>query len=217
VNPSAGSQRRLFVSSVSFATCVGMVFAATIAPAAWGLTPSGAKNSRPHVHRVVARGIAVSLPDTWRVVPPLLPRRIDRAAVISVGTDGVRPGKPRCAFGFFLIPPSGTAVVVIATPQFPVPRRSLAHAVQHTTLRKGSVECWYEHRGGTAFGNVDGRAYEVAILVGDAATRAQIDLSERVAASVSPAFSRALGGRSITTPKFARGPADQGATGSGWS
>lgn len=189
MNSSAGSQRRLFVGSLSFATCVGMAFAATIAPAAWGLTPSGAKNSRPYVHRVVARGIAVSLPETWRVVAPLLPRRIDRSAVIAVGTAGVRPAKPRCAFGFFVIPPSGTAVVVIATPQFPAPRRSLSAAVQHLTLREGRVECWYQHRGGIAFGEIGGRACELAILVGDAATSAQIGVARRVASSVKASVS----------------------------
>jgi hypothetical protein len=184
VSTSAGPQRRFCVDPVRFATCLVMVFATTIASPAWGLTPSDATGTRPHLRRVVAHGIAVSLPDRWHIVPPLLPRRIDRSAVIGVGTAGVRPGKPRCAFGSFVIPPSGTTVLVVATPQFPAPRRSLSEAAQHLALRKGSVECWYHHRGGVVFGEVGGRAYELAILVGDAASDAQINLAKRVAASV---------------------------------
>jgi hypothetical protein len=96
----------------------------------------------------------------------------------------VQPGKPQCAFGFFSIPSTGVAVVLIATPQFPAPRRSFAEAARDLVLRRGSIGCWYHHRGGAAIGRIDGHAYELAILVGDTANRAQVAVARRVAASV---------------------------------
>ena len=153
----------------------------TVASLAHGQPASAAENWQ----RVTSRGISVSIPASWGRVAPLQPRRIDREAVIAVGSPGVRPGKPRCAFGFFSIPSHGTAVVVIATPQFPAPRRSVTAAVRALVIRTGSVECWYDHRGGVAFARIRNRAYEIAILVGDAASPAQIARARRVAASIA--------------------------------
>ncbi len=135
-------------------------------------------------HRVTSRSISVSIPASWRRVAPLQPPLIDREAVITVGSPGVRPGKPECAFGFYSIPPAGAAVIVIATPQFPAPRRSVTAAVLSLVLRKDTVECWYHHRAGAVVARIDGHGYEIAVLVGDAASPSLIGEARRVAGSI---------------------------------
>jgi hypothetical protein len=167
-----------------WSSVLSVVALVAILPA--GLSPAAsARGSGGPWQRLTARGVSLAIPPAWREVPPLQPRRIDREAVLTVGSGGVRPGKPSCAFGNFLIPSTGAAVIVIATPQFPAPRLSLSAAARALVLRTGKVECWYQHRGGAVFGHIAGRAYELAILVGDAATRPQVELARRVAESVA--------------------------------
>ncbi len=119
---------------------------------------------------VESDGVSLRLPPAWSDTQvPRPPANADAETVIVVGTEGVKLQKTPCLVASYRVPEDGAAVVVIArrgSASAAVPRdRSEFHALK---LQREYLAC-FDGRAAVAQIALNGRAYQVNVLVGDRA------------------------------------------------
>lgn len=122
--------------------------------------------------RVLAVDDSVSMrvPPAWSAVEAAPgTTTADAETILVIGTDGVVPRRTPCLIASYRIPVDGAAVVVIrrigvASSAVPTDRRELIAL----RLQREYLSC-FDGRAGVAQIAIDGRAYQVNVLVGDRA------------------------------------------------
>jgi hypothetical protein len=137
---------------------------------------------------ISSRGVRLVVPAPWtRVTPAPDGAVIDPRTLLVVGTHGVHAAPSRCQIAAYRIPASGAVVVVVGWKslagsggqpyrpgRWPLARLRAVH--------RPSFEC-FAGRGAAAFLVLAGRAYQVNVLVGGAATRRTVEAALRIARS----------------------------------
>ena len=128
-------------------------------------------------HVVVSGAVAVRVADEWARVTPATGTAgadADPRTVLVVGTHGVVGRSSQCQVASYRIPADGAAVVVLAwrgVAPAGLPRdRSQLLSLR---LKRPLFEC-FDGRGAVAQIVVNGRAYQVNVMVGDRTTRETI-------------------------------------------
>ena len=151
----------------SIALLVAVLACASLAMASGGRTIS-------------AQGVRVVVPSRWDRVQPASDGSItDPRTLLVVGTQGVRPRRWQCQIAAYRIPASGAAVVIVGWKNassggggdLKPGRTRLKRLV---AVRRPSFEC-FSGRGAAVELVLDGREYQVNVLVGDRASRALIE------------------------------------------
>ncbi len=152
-----------------------------------GIFVAGCGGSGNHV--VSANGAALTVPGGWQRLNPAGTNVSDPRTLLVVGTDGARPKQSRCSQAAYELPGSGAVVVVLrwstvaAAGGAPEPGR--APLTRLASVVKPSFEC-FAGRGAAADLLLAGKRYQVAVLVGDRATKARVRDALAVARSFEP-------------------------------
>ena len=127
---------------------------------------------------VRARGVELSVPAGWtRVVAAPDAPVIDPLTLLVVGTTGVRAKSSQCQIAAYRVPPTGAVVVVVGWKTATSgggrmkPGRWPLNAL--TVVRRPSFEC-FSGRGAAASLALGGKAYQVNVMVGNAASAKRI-------------------------------------------
>jgi hypothetical protein len=134
---------------------------------------------------VSAHGVRVEVPGGWHAVEPVQAVD-DPRTLLVVGTADVGPAPgPGCEIAAYRVPATGAAVVVVGwrgdTGGGPLPRGRAALKKLQTVTRP-SFEC-FSGRGAATELALDGKAYQVNVMVGDEASEGRIDDALAVARS----------------------------------
>jgi hypothetical protein len=123
---------------------------------------------------VAANGVRVSVPAGWTRVRAASSGQItDPVTLLVVGTRGVRARRSGCQIATYRVQPSRAVVVIVGWKNLTLSgtrpqdsgRRMLAAL---TTVHRPSFEC-FSGRGAVATLRLNGKAYQVNVLVGDRA------------------------------------------------
>ena len=140
-------------------------------------------------HDVSANGARLTVPRGWQRVPPAASSVTDPQTLLVVGTTGARGKRSRCDQAAYAVPPEGAVVLVLrwssveAAGGAPPPGR--APLGQLVSVRKPTFEC-FAGRGAAADVLLEGKRYQVGVLVGDRATKARVQDALAVARSFEP-------------------------------
>jgi hypothetical protein len=125
-----------------------------------------------------AHGVGLTVPRGWHRVASAGDGPVtDPRTLLVVGTAGARPAPTQCQIAAYHVPARGAVIVVVgwktATSgggRMKPGRRPLAEL---TSVRRPSFEC-FAGRGAAASLVLDGKAYQVNVMVGDAASAREI-------------------------------------------
>jgi hypothetical protein len=137
---------------------------------------------------VSSHGVRVSVPKGWARVRPANDAPVtDPRTLLVVGTPGVRPKSSQCEVAAYRIPDSGAVVVVVgwrsvATAGSGARKPGRAPLEKLLAVAKPSAEC-FGGRGAAADVLLDGKPYQVSVLVGDGATKHRVAQALAVARS----------------------------------
>lgn len=141
-------------------------------------------------HVLAAHGVRLVAPNGWSSIRPAQGPVTDPRTLLVAGTAGVRARPSSCSAQSYRVPSSGAAVVVVgwssvsAAGGAPRPgRMPLEHLV---SVRRPFFEC-FAGRGAGADLLLAGKRYQVRVLVGDRASKHQVDQALAVARSFKPA------------------------------
>ena len=139
-------------------------------------------------HVVSSHGIQVVVPGGWSLVRPLRGGPVtDPVTLLVVGTSGVHAKPSRCPIAAYRIPSDGAVVVVVGWRSIgsagggaAQPGRAPLKGLE--TVKRPSFDC-FAGRGAAAYVVLAQRPYQVNVLVGDRASKDQIDQALRVGRS----------------------------------
>ena len=128
---------------------------------------------------ISANGTRVVVPGGWKRIEAASDGRVtDPRTLLVVGTNGVRQRFSRCQIASYRLPPRGAVVVVVgwrnlanSGAQGQKPGR--APLKELVAVHRPSFEC-FAGRGAVAAVVLDGRAYQVNVMVGDRASRLRV-------------------------------------------
>jgi hypothetical protein len=149
-----------------------------------GLVLAGVAVAADAPRTVEANGISLRVPAEWIRVPRADNGFVgDPRTLLVVGTKGVRPTDTDCLVASYRVPADGAAVVVIGwkgklSTHYVGSRGTLVFR----ELERGYFEC-FSGRGLAAQIDLDGRTYQVNVMIGDRAERA--DAAEALAVARS--------------------------------
>jgi len=132
-------------------------------------------------------GIALSMPDGWHRVRAAGDGPVtDPRTLLVVGTAGVRAKPMQCQIAAYRVPIDGAVIVVVgwktATSGGGHMKPGRWPLARLTSVRRPSFEC-FAGRGAVASLTLGGKAYQVNLMVGDAAPARQISAALAVARS----------------------------------
>jgi hypothetical protein len=146
-----------------------------IAVLACGLVVAGVAVAAESLRTIEGNGIALRVPVDWVRVPRAdAGSTADPHTFLVVGTQGVRPIETDCLASSYRVPADGAAVAVIGWK-----RKLSTHYVggrenlYARELERGYFDC-FAGRGIAAQIDLDGRTYQVNVMVGDRAERSTI-------------------------------------------
>lgn len=148
----------------------------------------GANASAEGGRVVAAGGIRVTVPGTWQQIAPAGTGVTDPQTLLVVGSRGIKPAPTECQIASYSIPAGGASVVIVGWKERVAARvanTGLRPLAKLTLVRTHTFEC-YPGRGTAASLVVDGRAYQVNVMVGKHATARQVDSALAVARSFRP-------------------------------
>lgn len=151
-----------------------------LAVVASGLVVAGVAVAADATRTVEANGISLRVPAEWVRVPRADTGFVgDPRTLLVVGTKGVRPTDTDCLVASYRVPADGAAVVVIGwkgklSTHYVGGRDTLVFR----ELERGYFEC-FSGRGLAAQVDLDGHTYQVNVMIGDRADRA--DAAEALA------------------------------------
>ena len=174
--PDLLASRRRMTQQMRLATVLilGSIFT-SLAVASGGVTIS-------------AHGVRVVVPGEWQRIEAASDGPVtDPRTLLVVGTTGVRPRFSLCQIASYRLPPRGAVVVVVGW-------RNLANSGARglkpgraplkklVAVHRPSFEC-FAGRGAVAAVVLDGKAYQVNVMVGDHASRRRVAEALAVARS----------------------------------
>ena len=137
------------------------------------LAVAGVAAAADALRTIEGNGVALHVPGDWVRVPRADAGSLaDPHTYLVTGTQGVRPIETDCLASSYRVPADGAAVVVIGWK-----RKLSTHYVGGREnlfareLERGYFDC-FAGRGIAAQIDLDGRTYQVNVLVGDRAERA---------------------------------------------
>jgi hypothetical protein len=139
-------------------------------------------------HDVSSHGVQVAVPDGWSLVRPARGGPVtDPATLLVVGTAGVHAKQSRCPIPAFQIPADGAVVVVvgwhsISTAGGTAAQPGRAPLKGLVAVKRPSFDC-FAGRGASAYLVLGQRPYQVNVLVGDRASKDQVDQALGIARS----------------------------------
>ena len=149
------------------------------------VTPAGAAAGE----RVIAgHGVRVRLPQDWKHVQAASPGPVtDPSTLLVVGSPGTQPRASECQIAAYRIPSDGAVVVIVGWKNIKLSgaqsqtagRWPLRHLIR---VERPSFEC-FSGRGASTALVLEGKAYQVNVLVGDGATRERVSEALAVARS----------------------------------
>jgi hypothetical protein len=145
--------------------------------------PAQRGNQHPLV--VSRRGVQITVPRGWNAVRPASDAPvIDPRTLLVVGTAGVHAQASQCQIGGkYHVPAKGAVVIVVGWLSSSNGGHPGRAALDHLTrLRKSVFEC-YSGRGAAAEVRLDGRDYQVNVMVGDHASPQRVAQALAVARS----------------------------------
>ena len=124
---------------------------------------------------VSAHGVRVTVPAGWHRVAAASPGAVtDPVTLLVVGTAGARPWMSQCLESSYHVPADGAVVVIVgwtsAREAGGLNRPGRWPLKTLTSLRRPSFEC-FDGRGAAADLTLQGRDYQVNVMVGDRAAR----------------------------------------------
>jgi hypothetical protein len=134
---------------------------------------------------IVSDGIRVTVPSAWHRVTPAATGVTDPVTLLVVGSRGTKPAATECQIASYAIPAGGASVVIVGwkeTVSSHVAETGLRPLAKLTMTRPHAFEC-FPGRGAAASLVVNGRAYQVNVMVGRRATERQISTALAVARS----------------------------------
>lgn len=158
-----------------------------LALVASALVVAGVATAADAPRTVEANGISLRVPAEWVRVPRADNGFVgDPRTLLVVGTRGVRPTDTDCLVASYRVPADGAAVVVIGwkgklSTHYVGGRDTLVFR----ELERGYFEC-FAGRGLAAQIDLDGRTYQVNVMIGDRAEKA--DAAEALAVARSLAL-----------------------------
>jgi hypothetical protein len=110
----------------------------------------------------------------------------DPRTLLVVGTSGVRPRTSQCQIAAYRIPAAGAAVVVVGWKSIAsaggAPKPGRAPLEKLVAVRRPSFEC-FSGRGAAAQVLLDGKPYQVNVMVGNRASKRRVGEALKVARS----------------------------------
>lgn len=128
---------------------------------------------------ISSHGVRVVVPRGWQQVQAASPGPVtDPRTLLVVGTAGVRPNASRCQIAAYRLPTTAAVVVLVGWKDVALSgargqKPGRWPLVKLTAVGRPSFEC-FGGRGGVATLVLDGRAYQVNVLVGDQASKQRI-------------------------------------------
>ena len=160
------------------------VLAATAVVVVAAGAASGAR-PQPGWRGIEADGVSVRVPRDWRRVAPADPGPVtDPVTVLVVGTRAVRAKPSACQIASYTIPAGAAAVVIVEWRELTVTAPTSRRDVTTMRVRPRAFEC-YGGRGAAAVVRLNGRPFQVNVLVGRRATKRRVADALLVARSIS--------------------------------
>ena len=133
---------------------------------------------------IEADGVRVRVPPDWRRVEPADPGPVtDPVTVLVIGTRGVRAKPSACQIASYTIPPLAAAVVIVEWRQLTVTAPTSRRDLRTMRVHPRAFECG--GRGAAAAVRLNGRPFQVNVLVGRRATKRRVADALLVARSIS--------------------------------
>ncbi len=128
---------------------------------------------------ISSHGVRFVVPRDWRRVEAASDGPVtDPRTLLVVGTAGVRPRTSQCQIAAYRIPAAGAVVVVVGWKSAAAaggggPKAGRAPLKKLVAVRRPSFEC-FSGRGAVAQVLLDGKSYQVNVMVGDRASKRRV-------------------------------------------